>query len=255
MEEKRLCADKESDMNMGLAEVSDTTTKIFEILTKKRYNRDEPYLEDEIKERISFFIAKKKPIKLIGFWGVGPKSKSNWADVTCCEFLQKHNEEIEQIYPKGIEFTFIFSTPHGIHNGIEKDRINSYTKDIEKLFKKVGFKYIYLDKLWQKYNICFEKIDDILKQKPKGWWSKIENAKLLEENAKNRNEKLIPKIAAQKYYIMRNLEKEMLEKEFKDSIFSTFSGPRLRKVLPDMPTLYFYSWKKRKSNAPWFIIE
>ena len=54
-----------------------TESKVFEILTKKRYNRDEPYLKNKLKERFHYFISHNKPIKLIGFWGVGPKSKPN----------------------------------------------------------------------------------------------------------------------------------------------------------------------------------
>ena len=65
-----------------------TESKVFEILTKKRYNRDEPYLKDKLKERFHYFISHNKPIKLIGFWGVGPKSKPNWADLASCEFRE-----------------------------------------------------------------------------------------------------------------------------------------------------------------------
>jgi hypothetical protein len=51
---------------------------------------------------------------------------------------------------------------------------------------------------------------------------KVENHQTIEKNAKNRNSRLSSKEAAQKYYIMRDLEKEMLEKEFPNSIFHTF---------------------------------
>lgn len=225
---------------------------VYEILTKKRYNRCEPYLKDKLKERFRYLISKNKPIKLVGFWGVGPKDKVNWADLASWKFLAKLNEEVKHVYLNGIEFTFIFATCHGVHNGIDKKTIQSYTQNIEKLFEKFGFKYIYLDELWQRYEISFEKIDKIFENKPKDWWEKIENRELIERNAKNRNIRLSTKIAAQKYYIMRDLEKEMLEKEFADYIFHAFSDSRLRNVLPDMPTLYFYS-RRGWSDTPWFV--
>lgn len=231
-----------------------TESQVYEILTKKRYNRDEPYLKDKLKERFSYFISHNKPIKLVGFWGVGPKNKPNWADLASCEFLAKLNDETKEVYQPGIEFTFIFATLHGIHNGIIKESIDYYIKAMEKIFKKFGFKFVYLDPLWEKYGISFEKIDAIFGQKSKNWWSKIENYKTIENNAQNRNQRLSPKIAAQKYYIMRDLEKEMLEKEFSDSIFHAFSDSKLKNVLPDLPTLYFYSrigW----SDTPWFVTE
>ena len=68
----------------------------------------------------------------------------------------------------------------------------------------------------------------------------------------DRNQHLNPKIAAQKYFIMRSLEKEMIEKEFSNSIFHAFSNSRLRNVLPNLPTLYLYS-RNGWSDTPWFI--
>lgn len=229
-----------------------TESKVYKILTKKRYNRDEPYLKDKLKDRFHYFISHNKPIKLVGFWGVGSKSKPNWADLASCEFLTKLNNEVKKVYPYGIEFTFIFATLHGIHNGIIKESIDSYTKKMEKILKKYGFKFVYLDSLWKKYGISFEKIDAIFGQKEKNWWNKIENHKTIEINAQNRNQRLSPKIAAQKYYIMRDLEKEMFEKEFSDSIFHAFSDSKLRNILPNLPTLYFFS-RKGWSDTPWFV--
>ncbi len=226
--------------------------EVYEILTKKSYNRDEPYLQDKLKERFHDFISHNKPIKLVGFWGVGPKQKPNWADLASGEFLQKLDDEVKKVYLPGIEFTFIFATLHGVHNGISRESIDSYTTEMEKIFQKFKFKFIYLDSLWKKYKISFKKIDSLFERKEKTWWSKVENHSVIEHNAQNRNQRLSPKIAAQKYYIMRDLEKEMLEKEFSDSIFHAFSDSRLRNVLPNLPTLYFYA-RRGWSDTPWFV--
>lgn len=231
-----------------------TDSKIYEILTKKRYNRDEPYLKDKLKEKFDYFISHNEPIRLIGFWGVGPKGQPNWADLASCEFLAKLNDEVKEVYPRGIEFIFIFATLHGIHNGINKESIESYTKEMETILTKFGFKFVYLDPLWKKYGISFEKIDRIFGEKEKSWWNKIPNHKTIEKNAENRNQRLDPQIAAQKYFIMRDLEKEMFEKEFSDSIFHAFSDSKLRNVFPNLPTLYFYA-RKGWSDTPWFVAE
>lgn len=229
-----------------------TESKVYEILTKKSYNRDEPHLKDKLKERFDYFISHDEPIKLVGFWGVGPKSRPNWADLASCEFLSKLNDEIKEIYRPGIEFTFVFATLHGIHNGIIRASIDSYTEEMETIFKKFCFKFVYLDFLWKKYKISFEKIDAIFRQKDKNWWIKIPNHKTIESNAQHRNQRLSPQIAAQKYFIMRDLEKEMFEKEFSGSIFHAFSDSKLRNVLPNLPTLYFYS-RRGWSDTPWFV--
>lgn len=229
--------------------------KIYEVLTKKRFNRNEPYLKDKLKERIHYFVFHNAPIKLVGFWGVGLKNELNWADFETCAFLAKLNMELKKVYSPGIEFTFIFATMHGLHNGITQKSINSYTKKMEKLFKNLGFKSIYLDTLWKKYVISFDKIETIFKQKPKDWWKDVPFAKELEKLAKQRNRRLPAKEAAQKYVIMRTLEKELLEKEFKDFILHTYSSQVFYSLFPRMPRLHFYSYKKGRSESPWFITQ
>ena len=229
--------------------------KIYEILTKKRYNRNEPYLRNKIIEEIQYFVSQNKPIQLVWFWGVGQKEKPNRADLTSCKFLTELNEEIKKIYSPGIEFVFIFATLHGIHNWINRRNIDNYFKEMEKIFKNLWFSYVYLDNLWGKYDINFGKINIILKNKQKDWWNEIENNTTIERNAEKRNKMLISKIAAQKYYIMRDLEKKMLEKEFPKSIFHAFSDAKLKNLLPNLPTLYLYSIKKYRSDAPWFVID
>ena len=86
--------------------------KIYEMMTKRAYSRENPYLETKIKERIYHFVSLNEPIKFIEFWGIGSKLKPNWADRTACEYLTKMNAEVKNIYPPGIEFTFIFATSH-----------------------------------------------------------------------------------------------------------------------------------------------
>lgn len=226
--------------------------KIYQTLTKRKYNRGKPFLSDEILKIINTSILNEQSIKLIGFWGVGSKSKSNWADKESCNFLSELNDEIKQIYKPGIEFIFIFAIMHGIHNGYDEKSINSYVEDMKNIFTKYDFKFLLLNNLWDKYKISFQKIDSIFQTEPKDWWLNVEEKDLIERNALQRNIKYSPEIAAQKYYIMRNLEKEMLEKEFKGYIFHAFSDSKLKEVLPNMPTLYFYS-RESWSNTPWFV--
>ena len=232
--------------------IMDKVSEIYAVLKKRRYNREKPYLTEDLKARLTYFVENDLSIKLVGFWGVGFKEKANWSDKASCEFLLQLNNEVKLIYPKGIRFVFIFATMHGIHNGVEKSTINSYVDDIKVLFEKYSFESIYLETLWEKYGISFEKINELFDKKSADWWEKVENAELIETNAKNRNERLTSREAAQKYFIMRTLEKDMLEKEFPESIFHAFSDSRLREVLPDMPTLYFYA-RKGWSDTPWFV--
>ncbi len=230
----------------------DLALEVFDVLSEKRLSRELPFRKNDIIRIIENSILEKIPIKLVGFWGVGNKNKSNWADLKCCEFLKKMQQLVEKIYPTGLNFTFVISVEHGIHNGISKDKITSYTKNIELLLEKFSFNFVYLEKYWKKYGITFEKVDKILESKQKDWWNVVENKEKMEKAAEARNFRLRKK-GAQGYFIFRNLEKEFLEKEFRDSIFFTFTSSEWKNVLPDTPTLYLYSLGRKQSEAPWFI--
>jgi|TARA_B100001971_G_C18082334_1_gene478993 hypothetical protein len=45
----------------------DKKVEIYNIITKKRWNRSEPSLRKDITNRIPEFVTNQKPIKLIGF--------------------------------------------------------------------------------------------------------------------------------------------------------------------------------------------
>src|SRR3989338_7693536 len=228
-------------------------SEIYKVLTKKKYNRNSPFLPAEIKKIITRCVKSKVPIPLIGFWGIGFKSQINWADEATCDFFNKLNQEVSKAYSQGILFTFILAIPHGLHNGVSKETIENYLTGVKSLFEKNGFNWIILDDLWRGHGISFEEIDKELKRKPKDWWTKMDNAAILEKRAAERNQRLSPKLAAQKYVVMRELEKPMLETQFKGQIFHAFADSGFKNVLPHMPILFLYSYKKGRSASPWFI--
>lgn len=225
---------------------------IYGVLKRRHYNRGKPFHEKQLKQRVADFVSTHSPIDLVGFWGVGPKASANWSDKESCDFLQHLNEQVATVYPPAIQFTFVFAEPHGTHNGIPMETMESYISDIKNLFTDYGFHHRHLQPLWDTYGISFEKIESLLQQKTDGWWEQVPNYKDIEHNAKHRNQRMPAIDGAQRYVIMRDLEKEMWEKEYSSAIFHAFSDSTLRGVLPNMPTLYFFA-RQGWSNTPWFV--
>ena len=224
---------------------------VLEIINKKRFRRDIPYKIDEV---VELSIIENKPIKIVGFWGIGTKGNPDKIDLEVIKHLQNLMKQVKDIFEPGIEFTFIIADNHGEMNGVPKELAEKYVNSISKILLKNGFKVIWLSSLWKKYGISREKISLELNKKTSDWWEKIENKKLLLENASKFNHNKNSQDAVKFYLVMRELEKSMLEKEFEDYIFQTYSDSKMQMVLPDMPTIYMYA-RKGWSNAPWFCEE
>lgn len=231
----------------------DLVSAICEILTKRKYNRSRAPLEEGVANCVSQSVNANTPIRLVGFWGAGQKTTRGSADEKSCLFFAKLNEEIKKIYPLGLEFTFIFATKHAEHNGYIGKGVDSYIQSVAEIFDEYSFKYVFLNNLWDKYGISFEKIDSVWTAKASDWWDSVSEKDSIEEKAGHRNKKYDAMTAAQKYYIMRDLEKDMLQTEFKGYIFHAFADPTMKQVLPNMPTLYFWGTEKWRSDAPWFM--
>ena len=229
------------------------TDQVYMILRSRAFARDGRLYEDKIAKAIDYFIRENKPIKLIGFWGVGPKDVVNDSDLVVCDFLSKLNAKIKDIYLPGIEYTFIISTNHGIQNGYDTNIISSYYQSIQNVFQKHNFLFQDLETLWNKYDISLDKITDQVNKNPESWWRTINKAKALEKAAGKRSKNPNPSFSAKRYYVMRQMEKHMLETEFPNSIFHTFSDSSWNFVFPNLPTLYFWAGKRGFSNPPWFV--
>lgn len=51
---------------------------------------------------------------------------------------------------------------------------------------------------------------------------------------------------------MRKLESQILQKEFSDMIFHTYSSDIFQDLFPDTPTFYLWATKEGHASASWF---
>jgi hypothetical protein len=226
--------------------------EVYGILSKKHFNREEPSMQHELKQVIARSIAENKPIPLFGFWGMGYKPAATKADAEALTFLTKLAGQVKEAYAPGVKVTLIFPIEHGLHNGYEEPVMANYVESVKALAQAHGFSTLLLSPLWQRYGISFERVEEEWRKKEPGWWESVPNKGDLEARAGDRNRRLPPVEAAQKYVVMRGLERGMLEKGFAGEVFFTYSPSSDRHVLPRLPTLHLYSLRKGRSQCPWF---
>jgi len=225
---------------------------IIEKFNSRNFRRDYPFLEDKLEEKIVISTKENKPLKLVGFWGAGNKSKVKKDDLDTIGYYKKYLENIKTVFQGKIEVTWILADEHAKNNGYDKKSYDKYLFEIKNILTKNKFKVVYLSDLWKSWKINHKMIDEVAKQKTINWWNGINIAKQLEEQAKGRYKKEDYLKGAKKYYIMRKLEKRFMEKDFRNSIFFAFSDGQMQSIYPKLPTLYLYTINRGVSEVPWF---
>lgn len=225
------------------------------VLTKinaRSFRRELPFLEDRLQEQILSAFHQNNPLHLVGFWGAGGKTGIDEHDKRTITFLARYCEEIRKTLPGGVSVQFILADEHAKSNQYHPQQFRLYLRKVEKLLRAQGFQTVKLSDLWKKWKISQSLVTKALKAKKKKWWEDIPIAKELEEQAKKRFQGKDKLYGAQRYYVLRMLEKHHLERDFRHDVFFAYAPSRLQSILPTLPTLYLYTEKQGISDTPWF---
>ncbi len=225
--------------------------EIIKILSKKKFSRSAP---KSMGEPITRSINANKPIKVVGFWGVGRKGEPDALEMETIRILRQLDERIKEVFEPGLEFTFIMADKHAEMNEVPKETIDRYVNSMTRILKNNGFKTISLSSIWNKHGISAGSIRRELKRRNAKWWENIPNKRSLLANASHVNPSIQPEESAKTYCIMRKIEKPILEDIFRGYIFQTFSNPETSYLLPRLPTIFLRAGKNW-SNVPWFYDE
>ncbi len=225
---------------------------VIEKINSREYRRDFPFLEDVLEKNIIKSLNNKTPLEFVGFWGAGEKEAIDNHDKNALRYFKSYIENIKSVFAPEIKITWILSDAHAKNNGYAEEKYTKYLEQIKVALEEAGFQVIYLSQLWEKWNLKEQDIQESLEKQEKNWWSKVAIAAQLEKQAQKRFKMDDFVFGAQKYYIMRKLEKPHLEKEFKDCVFFSFNDGQTQSLLPKLPSIYLYSENRGISDVPWF---
>lgn len=229
--------------------MSDKVVQIYSVLSKNRYNRATPNRPDAIKLILQDAVEKGRPVPFIGYWDCAAHQAGKTEHNTC-RFLTQITDAVKKVYPPGMQMTFLLALAHSLMNGYDETALGDYQASMKNISKAYGFETLELTPFWDKHGISMGSIQSDVDARPPGWWNQVHDRKEIEERTSRRA--LIGQVlqTAQRYYVRNQMENRMLAEEFPDHIFSTFSRPG-SSTLPDVPTFYFYSTGRGKSQAPW----
>ena len=228
--------------NGGLAE------KILKVFNVRKFKREKSHTEESLIKSISECVKEKEPIKFVMYWGKGDRNAVATPDLKAIKSLLDFCETTKKEYEHGFELTLIFSDTHAAINGYDPGGVKAYFDSVKSEVAKYGVKAIHLSDLVKYDEVKLLSQSDSLEIETNLF-------RLLKESSQKhcRNFKSDYEIGAKVYYLQNQLEKQEVEKRFKDYIFLTYNGSELNEILPmKLPIFYMYPIKRGSSDKPWF---
>jgi asparagine synthase (glutamine-hydrolysing) len=231
----------------------DYIQSIIKVFTANKFKKDHPFLEEKLYEIIKSSVENNVSIPLFMFWWCSEKKSINERDIATLDYLNQLQVDLKEVYPPGYVLTLILADEHWLNNSYALDDIHSYFHSLIPELDAREIKYIYLSTLFQKYNFNRnEQLTEIQTSLSDNWREEVSIKRYLEETAAKNYNGENSVYGAQQYYLLRTLEKSLLEKFFVWQVFLTYSWNYIQSILPYMPTLYLFTEKKWYSELPWF---
>ena len=221
---------------------------VLKSFNTRAFKREQPDNPDLMLRIISEALAQNKPVSFVLYWGKGPRSDVGEPEIECLDYLARLVARVRQRHAPGARITLVFTDTHAELNGHSEQSISSYFEDLTVSARQRGFETCLLSKLMQTVEVRSEH-DPAQVTLPEELFLTLcaSAAKWFRGDGSVEQ-------GAIRYYQANMLEKQMIERAFSRSIFVTFSGSRLRSLLPNrLPIFYMYSLRHGVTDKPWFL--
>jgi hypothetical protein len=208
-----------------------------------KYKRAQPSDIDALHMLLTQSALWGEDLSFVAYWGCGRRSQTNGIDRMAmdrmCEYIARAS-----LPPAAARLTLVLTDLHGEVNGKPPSRMSEYFAAVVSDAGERGVETIYLSELWAAIDRSLDDIEPVGEEHPL-----IEKAAT---RAAKHCENSEPRSAASRYVATCKWDSEAMLARFPKSIFLTYNGPADSGFLPEMPTLYIYSYKRKVSEKPWF---
>ena len=222
--------------------------KLIERIYRKRFFAKRIDITPDLLRLVEQAFVEYVPLKLFYLWGIHKREQMNKYDEIALSFLALFIEHVKNELSCPIDFTLVLSDVHARINEIPVSSINYYRDAIARWALEKKWNIRMLSDIWDNYGLKQNKIIEIAEEIPD---ESIDDL-LLSFAVKyfTGSDKMI---GAKRYYVARQMEKAIIEKEFGDSIHVTAADKRLLYLQPQLPHFQVWSLGKGRSNKPWFL--
>ncbi len=232
----------------------DLASDVLKKLTSWKHKRSAPSDAESIRGRIQTALIRGEPVRFLTYWGCGNRESISEIDRIAIERLVEYMSGMSLVQQARGELTIMLNDVHSRINTIPADRFEQYYGEIGEFSRSLGLKTIYQTEAWKSAGLD---LDQILQEARTSTFDDEWNAlpirdQLLSQSARHfQGECSVT--GARQYALACRREAPAFAELFPDDVFITYNGPVFDLCLPDLPKLYIYSYKKGKTEKPWFL--
>lgn len=212
--------------------------------------------EEEIEQLLPLlnkYIIRGDSMPFVMLWGAGEKRRASQAEERAVCQLEKLDRTIRRFGLTGMALTIIYADVHGKMNRFPRENIEKYFKSLGDFFQaRATFAkhFLRLSDLRNKFGAETGLVEQMRKQSVE--YKSHPSFRYIVSNAKLHFQGNDAIEGALEYIAARLLDRRVIKHFFSGYIHLTYNRPSLSFLQPDLLTLYVWSLKKGRSQAPWY---
>jgi acyl-CoA synthetase (AMP-forming)/AMP-acid ligase II len=219
-----------------------------------RFKRAHPSDRDRILERLQAGLLSGQGTTFVAYWGCGNRDALGDPDREALDRLKEFTAQADR-HPYALsKLMLIFTDVHARINGKERERWERYFAQVGEYARRHGFQTVWLRDLWTQSGVDPEAFLAGALHPPEDVRGSFDHFQVeLVERAEKHSAVHTPEEAARMYYEACHFDAIAVGNTFGEAVFLTYNGPDARFTLPRLPTMYLYSYKRKRTEKPWFM--
>jgi len=223
-------------------------------LTAWKYKRAQPSDPDAILQILAAAYRRGRPVPLLLYWGCGRRDTLSEIDRMAMDRLAEYlgNANLLACAPPAL--TVMLNDVHSTINEIPTACFERYYDAVAAYASSVGFTALRQSDVWRAVGL------DLVDIKTQAMapefdepWRDLPNRFHLVARSERHHNGACSERGARLYAYACLKEGAAFAAHFPGHLFLTYNGPDMDPLLPALPKLYLYSYKKGKTEKPWFL--
>lgn len=232
--------------------------EIVQAFSRSKYARARSPDHEEILRIVQERLIEERPLRFVGYWGVGNRPDVEWPDLRTLERLREILDSIDERAGRRLtELTLVLADVHGRCNEVPEATMQSYFDQVIERGTALGFEFDRLSDHWTKAGLDFRDVtgapsdEEFLAR----WRTLPQRDMLIRQASPRCPPGRSPEEHAQRYYRVCMAENPFVARAYEGWVSFTYNGPEYKPLLPDLPLVCWHSRKRGVAHKPWALDE